>query len=299
MHESALHSSKQGWSIPEVREARVTEELLEQDKARLSRTYGEPVTSRFQPLRIDSARYNVKLPSTPQHQKYTLKSVSPEVILAATDRGESSSSSSKPGGGRKTLVNLLSDRHRQDRHRQKVGQRVAYNIKRLEDWFGIMDTDGSGEITMRKLMIGMMKRQDLYDMLQILKDGGQTDIKDMKLHARPKAGQLTKEDIDWIQGLIDDLDQDGDHIMEWPEFVDFFRRTGLLLEYSTREDLNKSHLGETDIEVCRKKLEADRIEQESKFFDANRRGGKRQEKRAARRASRLDNPSDCLQAQTT
>jgi len=302
-HESALHTTETGWSKAEIPQARITEELLEKDKARLSRKYNATVTSRFQPLRMESARYHVKLPSTPQHMKYVPRTPEKMVHTREQDDGVSSNRSS-PAAGRKTLkkgkTQLLS--LAMGDGKPKTRQRVAYNIKRLEEWFLLMDYNRSGEITVRKLIIGMLRHQELFDLFYILKDGGQSDIWAMNPQDRPKVGHLSKDEMDSIRDMLTELDQDGGGSMDWPEFVDFFRKAGLLLEYSTREDLNTSHLGETDLAVYHQKQEEDRKAQQAKFFNEARRGGQARptETRASRRESRKSvDTSDCLQAQVT
>lgn len=303
-HASSLRSTEGGWHQVQIPEACLTETALGKDKDRLEYKYDGVMRSRFQPLKMDSARYHVKLPSTPQHMKYAARS--PANLVFTHEQGVSS----KAGTGRKTLKKgqtaVLS--HKIGDGMPKTRQRVAYNIKRLEGWFNLMDTNCSGEITVRKLIVGMMKHQELCDLFYILKDDGKNDIWGINPNDRPKVGHLTKDDMDWIREILTNLDQDGNSSMDWPEFVDFFRNAGLLLEYSTRGDLNKSKLGETDIDLYRTKLEEDRKEQQNKFFNETRRdaqsaGGRSSdnETTASKKKSRGPNTrnSDCSQAQIT
>eukprot|EP00930_Biecheleria_cincta_P085371 TRINITY_DN74771_c0_g1_i1.p1 TRINITY_DN74771_c0_g1~~TRINITY_DN74771_c0_g1_i1.p1 ORF type:complete len:451 (-),score=48.25 TRINITY_DN74771_c0_g1_i1:183-1535(-) len=303
-HESSLRSTEAGWHQDQIAEACLTETALEKDKSRLEHKYKDAIRSRFQPMKMDSARYHVKLPQTPQHMKYVRRN--PETMVFTHEQA----SSSKAGTGRKTMKRgqTATCSLQISEGMPKTRQRVAYNIKRLETWFKLMDTNSSGEVTVRKLIVGMMKHQELCDLFYILKDGGKNDIWGMNPNDRPKVGHLTRDDMDWIREILTDLDQDGNSSMDWPEFVDFFRSAGLLLEYSTRPELNQSHLGETDIDLYRKKQEEDRKEQQNKFFNETRRGAQaapghksNKETMASKRKSRAPNArhSDCSQAQTT
>lgn len=309
-HVSSLRSTEGGWHKVEIPEACLTETSLVKDRGRLEYKYDDRITSHFQPLKIESARYHVKLPSTPQHMKYVARS--PENIVFTHEQKDSTDSkdSSKSGRGRKTLKKgqtaVLS--HKISDGMPKTRQKVAYNIKRLEGWFKLMDTNCSGEITVRKLIVGMMKHQELCDLFYLLKDDGKKDIWDISPNDRPKVGHLSRDDMEWIREILASLDQDGNSSMDWPEFVDFFRNAGLLLEYSTRSELNQSKLGETDIDLYRKKLEEDRKEQQNKFFNETRRGAESvpgrdsdKETTAGNRKSRTPKSrnSDCSQAQIT
>merc|ERR1719230_571596 len=49
-----------------------------------------------------------------------------------------------------------------------------------------------------------------------------------------------KEENQRIKRIMEEVDTDGSGTMEWPEFVDFFRRAGMLLEYRTKSILNRT-----------------------------------------------------------
>ncbi|CAJ1365053.1 unnamed protein product, partial [Effrenium voratum] len=154
------------------------------------------------------------------------------------------------------------------------------------EWFRLMDNNHSGEITVRKLIIGMMKYQDdIMDLVYVLKEKSSGSIWKLKPSERPTAGKLCREDMQWVRGILSELD--GDASMTWPEFVDFFRQTGLLLEYQTRRELNESNLGETSLVEHLKKQEEEEQRYQQMHFGEERRG------------ARLEQRSSCSMAQTT
>lgn len=303
-HDSALRTAKEGWPQAEIPQTALIQTALENDKKRLEYKYKNVMTSRFQPLPMDSARYHVKLPSSPQHRKY-VAGAPVNMLFTSEQREKGAARKTLKKGNTQVFSQQISD------GRPKTRQRVAYNIKRLEGWFKLMDTNSSGEITVRKLIVGMMKHQELCDLFYLLKDSGSQDMWAVNPHDRPKVGSLTKDDMDWIREVLTNLDQDGNSSMDWPEFVDFFRKAGLLLEYSTRDDLNQSHLGETNIELHRQKMEEERKDQQNKFFNEARRGAQaaggeknkdtlaKKRMSLAPKAAASARQSDCSQAQTT
>eukprot|EP00439_Symbiodinium_sp_Y106_P072676 s1897_g13.t1 len=98
-----------------------------------------------------------------------------------------------------------------------------------------------------------------------------------------------EDDMQWVRAMLEELGAGGGASMTWPEFVDFFRQTGLLLEYSTRDELNQSDLGETNIEdFLRRQAEELQLDQE-RFFSEQRRGARifpSSPERSERRSSR-------------
>lgn len=175
---------------------------------------------------------------------------------------------------------------------------VAYSVSRLEEWFLLLDTNRSGEVTVRKLILGMMKHQEIMDLVFLLREKSEGRLWQLKPENRPTAGKLTRDDMQWVRAMLEELGSGGGASMTWPEFVDFFRQTGLLLEYSTRDELNQSDLGETNIEdFLRRQEEEFQLDQE-RFFSEQRRGARifpSSPERSERRSSR----SSCALAQTT
>jgi len=296
--ESALHTTTlTSHPIPELKTVSKVEAALERDKARLSARYNTNVGSRMQQLPESSATYTISLPDEPQNMKYSKLDRQPDV-WRFTKEGEDEENgqmaiSPRGSRGRKALKKGEIEVHKQE-IASKRGHTVQYNLKRLEVWFKLMDINHTGEVTVRKLIVGMLKHQELLDLFYLLKDGGQ-EASETSMQDRPKIGQLTKEDMTWVKDVLSDLDQDGNSSMDWPEFVDFFRKTGLLLEYKTRDDLNASMLGETSMESMRKKKQEEQKVREGKWFTEER----RKARLAGRSGVQKDEKSNCEAAQTT
>jgi len=306
LHASALRS---GAGRPQAEKACLIQTALEKDEKRLEYKYRAPVTSCFQPLQMDSARYHVKLPSSPQHRKYAARAHEQHSARGDTEEVSEGKRRNTLREQGTMLSSKMSVQTTTSDGQPKTRQKVAFDIQRLEAWFRLMDTNSSGEITVRKLIVGMMKHQELCDLFYILK--GNVN-KDGPADLQPKVGALTRDDIKWIRDVITSLDQDGNSSMDWPEFVDFFRKAGLLLTYQERDDLNMSDLGEVFIEVHRREVEKERKLQQEMFFSEQRRaakavvGGKRESNKDALRKKRMSRApnaaarqSDCSQAQTT
>lgn len=291
--ESALHKGRTGWWRPEIPEAAASQERLELDRFRLSRRYQQPINhgTRFD---VASCRYHIRLPESPNHKIYCRPDRS------ATRHSLKEETDSLQGGGARQEMKRGSKI--EEEHQPK--QRVAYNIQRLENWFKLMDYNSTGEVTVRKLIVGMLKHQELLDLFYLLKDGGGKNVWEVSANARPRVGNLKKEDMEWVREILHELDADGNASMEWPEFVNFFRTTGLLVEYETRKDLNKSEMGETDLAVYLAKQEEAKRAEQAKFFDKERRGGRVQEQskqyyRKSVNDSNLEERAGCEAAQTT
>merc|ERR1712070_796074 len=60
--------------------------------------------------------------------------------------------------------------------------------------------------------------------------------------ARQQDVHSLRDEIYRIKEILKEVDTDGSGTMEWDEFVDFFRRAGLLLEYHTEYNLNRTTL---------------------------------------------------------
>lgn len=293
--ESALHKTTlTSHPIPQLKTVSKTEAALERDKERLSARYQANLTSRFQPLPVSSARYNISLPGADDSLKYSKTRETPDTIRFTQEVMET-----QGNRGRKALKMGELQVKKTEVRDSRPGQQVQYNLKRLEMWFKLMDINNSGEVTVRKLIVGMLKHQELLDLFYLLKDGGSDP--DLDAQNRPKIGQLTKADMEWVSDVLSDLDQDGNASMDWPEFVDFFRKTGLLLEYKTRPDLNESMMGQTSMESARKTKDVNKKQREGKWLTEERRKDSRKDKHAGRASTvhGKEEASTCSAAQTT
>jgi len=248
--ETALLNGPRGWQLPAVKELDNLQSSLEQDAARFSQKYGmlpnstahQQYAAHFSQYGTDlssSARFTVKLPTSPQHHKHcrpASRQAAREVPTAGGCVMKEALAGSVAGDEAGTASASTAP---------VLRQRVAYDIKRLEEWFKFIDTNDSGEVNSRKMIVGLLKNQELLDLFFLLKDGGHRskDLWALSTQQRPKVGQLSRKDMSWVRDILSKLDQDGNASMEWPEFVDFFRKAGMLLEYQSRPDLNTSGLG--------------------------------------------------------
>ena len=74
------------------------------------------------------------------------------------DKQEQTSALSKSSERPTPLLTKLRQPVQEGMARLRPG--VAYSVSRLEEWFLLLDTNRSGEVTVRKLILGMMKHQD-------------------------------------------------------------------------------------------------------------------------------------------
>jgi len=294
--ETALLQGRRDWKVTQSEQVTHAEAKLHTDKLEIGKKYKCKISSRFQPLDTTASNYYFQVPTTRQNMKYSnnqeddasprtqrarkmaadaQKAVEMKKPLLAqlrrpTDQGDSRSSLTRPRPG------------------------IGYDIHRLEEWFKLIDTNQSGEITVRKLIIAMMRYQDIMDLIYLLKEKS-SGIWQLKPAERPTAGKLTREDMQWVRGILTELGSDGHTKMCWTEFVEFFRQSGLLMEYETRSDLNTSSLGETNLVEYLKKQEDEERSFQNMFFNDQRRGAMIQ----SRRRSSLAQRESCALAQIT
>lgn len=145
-----------------------------------------------------------------------------------------------------------------------------FNMQTVQRWFKEIDTRHCGSITQRELIIALRQRKDLQAVLCVVNsvNGGKPDDSSPEdaspdctagkpqLSAEAKAIKARREEVRRIKKIWDDVNSnDGDSI-DWIEFVDFFRRAGLLLEYQTNSEPQARH------SICRKSflLQAQHVE---------------------------------------
>lgn len=167
---------------------------------------------------------------------------------------------------------------------------VRFNKDRLAAWFRKLDTDGSGLVTQREFIVHLRKNKELLELFckiagtdkvdtryseasvwtrapGILPAGetprnlGRASVCSRKSrHSKNPRKGVSKREISKIKEILSEVDIDGSGSMEWPEFVDFFKRAGLLLEYKTRDSLNRTELCQAaeDAEAAEQKRLKDR-----------------------------------------
>lgn len=156
--------------------------------------------------------YCKALPETPQHKKYTLEeAMKKEGIM------EKQLSNDRPKGPK-------------------------FNIPTLRKWFAEIDADGGGQVSRRELIVAMRNHKDLQQVLLSASQtasGGGASAEDDVLQA--KNAELRR-----IMQVMAEVDTDNSGYMDWEEFVEFFRRSGFLLEYDTRKTLNDASFKKDD-----------------------------------------------------
>jgi len=102
--------------------------------------------------------------------------------------------------------------------------RERFNITSLKKWFKEIDAKQIGQITHKQLIVEVMRK------LHHATYGGEhLDDAASAVHVREVEVDATKADLHHLKKVMDTID--GNAILEWPEFLEFFRRSGLLVEY--------------------------------------------------------------------
>lgn len=135
---------------------------------------------------------------------------------------------------------------------------VRFDMATLEGWFRGIDRHGTGAISEREFILALRQRhRHLLNVLlrthAILKDDTEVEY--------PCGRHLTRQEIWKIKQILREVDSDDNGTMEWSEFVDFFRRAGLLLEYQTPTGEIHNRTG-----LCQE--EEDRVRKEDEMLGA-------------------------------
>lgn len=254
-HETSLRQGRTAWLKPEVPQVSSVLSALERDEIRFRKKYATGISD--DGSKNLSARFSITPPTTPQHTKYCRQS---KQVIRNEEHKEAAARVAKiVPGVRQSLIGVS----------RRFPHGVAYDVRRLEKWFKKIDSDGSGEVTVRKMLVGILTDQELLDLFFLLREGDGVlnpgcAPETPSIFKKPHLGQLDKSDLPWIKETMRQVDKDGNMTMEWTEFVEFFRRTGLLLEYKTNEELNRSALGETRYEVHQTELQKQRLQDQRK-----------------------------------
>lgn len=204
MYESSLYR-KEG-TTPRIPRIEAVRRALENDAVSQCKKYGSGAPSG------GSARFHTELPSCPQHSKFSWRSDLNSSCMSLNSAWTQDSTAS---------MHSFSG--------------LGFNKRTLEKWFRDINRDGTGVITQRELIIALHHRPDLLNMF-------------CRIHgveATPSPGAeppSRREEIIRIKEILKQVDQDGSGAMEWDDFVDFFRRAGMLLEYQTKPHLNRTTL---------------------------------------------------------
>lgn len=223
VHESCLHRSPRGVRSPKLQGVALVHAALECDRTKQQEKYGgaEP-SSR-------AARFHVTLPQTPQHSKYCEfgRHALQDSVLTS---GRSPPATAGEGGGEhmgdtpRTTASL----NAQENRPLSSGGTIRFNMNRLSKWFRDIDVNQTGSITQRELIVALRRHRGLQAMFCMMHG---LEYGDAHTGSGEAATKARRDEVHRIKAIFREIDDDGSGIMEEAEFVEFFRRAGLLLEY--------------------------------------------------------------------
>jgi len=184
---------------------------LQQDEALQQHKYNGAEPS------VRTARFHVDLPHGPQHLKFSYRGA------FVPDGAEFSDQD-----------------HEDDTDEHDCGITVnsfRFNIQTLRAWFKDIDVRATGSITQRELIIALRQHKGMQALFCTVQGIDYANADDV-VAGTEAATIARRQEILRIKRILDDIDTDGSGTMEWEEFVEFFRRAGLFLEYKTRTSLN-------------------------------------------------------------
>eukprot|EP00746_Dinoflagellata_sp_MGD_P072840 gnl/MRDRNA2_/MRDRNA2_29551_c0_seq1.p1 gnl/MRDRNA2_/MRDRNA2_29551_c0~~gnl/MRDRNA2_/MRDRNA2_29551_c0_seq1.p1 ORF type:complete len:394 (+),score=66.49 gnl/MRDRNA2_/MRDRNA2_29551_c0_seq1:101-1282(+) len=106
-------------------------------------------------------------------------------------------------------------------------QKVAFDECTVRVMFMEMDTDASGSITKEEFINYLRSRPQMQNVMYNAFKPGETGEQD----SSPRASRVMG--IKKIITLFKAVNQEGNGLATWDEFLDFFRRIGLLITYTT------------------------------------------------------------------
>lgn len=176
-------------------------------------------------------RYVAKLPVGPQHLKFSHQHL---LRRGATSKSAGAEADADQDGIPSAAPSTPEP---------KTGPR--FNIPTLRKWFSDIDVNGSGSITRRELIVALRQNPDLQALLlstsanaDLAGKGESEDAPGTSSITTTSSIRQQHNEMKRIMQIMHEVDTDGSGSMEWEEFVEFFRRSGYLLEYNTRKILN-------------------------------------------------------------
>lgn len=118
---------------------------------------------------------------------------------------------------------------------QSPGRKAMFDIYTLRQWFMEMDTEQSGHVTKDAFMLFLRQRPQLRNLMlaqsqqQVGKNAKEALMTKQAAHALEMRRMLK---------VLRDIDEDKNGTLEWEEFIEFFRKSGYLLEYSRENPHN-------------------------------------------------------------
>lgn len=210
---------------------RTVEQALDADAARQQYKYGnsEPCAG--------AARYHFETPRGVHNTKYSERLGVDRSILnkkGDDDDAFGDSESEEDNDLSSTRAAEVVNKHR-------------FNIRTLRGWFKDIDMKRTGSISQRELIVALRQHkgmQALFCAVQGVEMGDDEAARGVEQVVRAR-----REEVQRIKRILDDIDTDGSGTMEWREFVEFFRRAGLFLEYRTRQSLNRCSVVEPFVQA--------------------------------------------------
>jgi hypothetical protein len=138
-------------------------------------------------------------------------------------------------------------------------------MRTLQTWFRDLDQNKSGQVTQRQFIVSLRARAELMkvfsDCLSHANDE-QVEAREVKTPvtggSQEQAAEKARADMHRMKEILKDIDTDMSGAMDWEEFVDFFRRSGLLLEYKSQEAVHMNR-----VTLCVELEEAKKVAEEA------------------------------------
>mmetsp|Transcript_90947 Transcript_90947/g.253066 ORF Transcript_90947/g.253066 Transcript_90947/m.253066 type:complete len:358 (-) Transcript_90947:89-1162(-) len=127
-------------------------------------------------------------------------------------------------------------RSRQGREPARSGAAVAkarYDVLTIRQWFNAMDVDHSGHVTKQEWFDFIRANPKLRHLLIHGEKGLPTVIKDRSSDETAQVLKQESKELRRLLNILRALDVDGSGTLEFEEFLEFFRRSGNLLEYGS------------------------------------------------------------------
>jgi len=138
------------------------------------------------------------------------------------------------------------------------GQKALYDILTIRQWFNGMDEQRNGHVT-KKEWLEFMRRNPQFKSM-VLCGGVETRLTDRFSEESVQALKDQAKEMRRLLKIWREIDKDANGTLEWEEFIEFFRRSGNLLEYET-VDNPKERLAHIVTEIHEGRAEGDKLDE--------------------------------------
>lgn len=191
MFQTSLYH-KDNFSLPQMRALDTVQSALERDAQSQTAKYVAGMSQ------VSGARFNVDLPQSPQHLKYS----------------NTSSPKSAPGANGAVAWNSENSKGASPSSRPTCLDSLTDCKSKLRVLFGEIDNKNTGYVTLRSVIMTLHQR--LYE------EFGESDE--------------VREATCWLREAAKEVDVEGKGIMDWKAFLDFCKRAGIFIEYQLHKD---------------------------------------------------------------